>query len=108
MQFFSSSDFTAGWIIGDFVPTLFRTRDFEVAVKFFAKGDREPSHYQRKSTEISVVMFGSCRISNVELNQGDGLLIEPGEAAEFEALTDTGLVAIKFPSLPQDKVISNL
>lgn len=108
LKVFSFNDFTGGWIVGDFTPSLFRTSDFEVAIKFFSKGDREPLHYQRTATEISVVMFGSCRIMDLELSRGDGMLIEPGEAAEFEALTDTGLVAIKFPSIPSDKILSNL
>ena len=29
--------FTKGWFIGDFKPTLLRTKDFEAAMKFYKK-----------------------------------------------------------------------
>jgi hypothetical protein len=31
--------------------------------------------------------------------------VEPGEACDFEALEDSTVLAIKWPSLPDDKVI---
>ena len=32
MKITKLSDYTRGWIIGDFEPSIFRTKDFEVAV----------------------------------------------------------------------------
>jgi hypothetical protein len=40
------------------------------------------------------------------LSAGDIILLEPFEIADFEALTDVSLVALKTPSLPADKVLA--
>lgn len=97
------SDFTGGWFIGDFEPTLLKTTSFEVAVKSFSPGDTEPLHYQLTSTEYTVVVSGRCRLGGFVLEQGDVLEIPPNESAAFEALDHVVLVAIKTPSLPDDK-----
>ena len=34
------SDYTRGWIIGDFEPSILRTKDFEVAVFNHLKGEK--------------------------------------------------------------------
>jgi quercetin dioxygenase-like cupin family protein len=39
------------------------------------------------------------------LKSGDILVVEPGEACDFEALEDSTVLAMKWPSLPDDKVI---
>jgi hypothetical protein len=39
------------------------------------------------------------------LSSGDILVIEPGQYADFEALTKGSLTCIKFPSIPSDKVL---
>ena len=54
-------------------------------------------------TEITLIAQGRARINNKILNQGDIILIRPGEAAEFEALEDTITVVVKWPSLLGDK-----
>jgi hypothetical protein len=99
-------DFVAGWFIGDFQPTLLKTQEVEVAVKRFKKGDTEPMHKQIVVTEISVLIYGSARIGTMDLNEGDVLVIPPGEYADFEALSDCALVCTKFPSIPSDKVLA--
>ena len=107
MQILRLESFPGGWFVGDFEPTLFRNRDFEVAVKFFLRGDAEPEHYQRVATEITVVIDGRCRMGSCELSPGDLMVVEPGEAFDFEALTNVTIVALKFPSLPHDKIAAS-
>jgi hypothetical protein len=103
---FRLADFTAGWVVGNFNPTLHQTRDFEFGVKYFKAGDREALHYQIVARELSIVVSGSCRIGAVDLDAGEGLLIEAGEEADFEAYTQCAIAVIKWPSLPADKVLS--
>lgn len=98
--------FTGGWFVGDFAPTLIPTSDFEACVKWFPKGQVEAAHFQRIATEISVVVSGSCRIGSETLSTGEIVVIGPGEIADFEALTDCVVVAIKTPSIPADKVLA--
>lgn len=106
MKKFQLADFTAGWVVGNFNPTLHQTRDFEFGVKYFEAGDREALHYQIVARELSIVVSGSCRIGSVDLHAGEGLLIEAGEEADFEAYTQCAIAIVKWPSLPADKVLS--
>jgi quercetin dioxygenase-like cupin family protein len=105
MKILSINDFSNGWIIGDFEPSLYRTNDFEVAFKSFKKQEREPNHFQRSATEASIVVSGHIRMGAHHLKPGDIVLVEPGEPCDFEALEDSTVIAIKWPSLPDDKVI---
>lgn len=95
--------YQGGWFIGDFSPTMMATKDFEVCIKRYVQGDREPTHHQRVATEFTLVISGTCRIGSHRLGPDDVLRIDPLEAADFEALTDVVLVAIKTPSISSDK-----
>ena len=92
-----------GWFLGAFSPSLLHTNDFEVCVKRYRKGDVEPVHYQLTATEFTYVISGLCRIGNVELEADDIIEIPPLASADFEALSDVVLVAVKTPSQPDDK-----
>ena len=98
-------DFVGGWFVGDFDPAVIRTSGAEVSVKRFVTGETEAEHYQRQCQEVTVVVTGRCRIGDRIMDEGDILLIHPLEEANFEAMTDVTLVAIKVPSLPSDKVL---
>ena len=102
------SDYRDGWVIGNFIPSLMQTGEFEVAVKTYVAGDREPEHFQRTATEISIVIAGRCILGGEILVAGDIALIPPLESASFEALDDSVLVAIKTPSIPQDKIVGSM
>lgn len=100
------SEYKNGWLLGDFSPAVIQTNDFEVCVKTFKVGDRETSHYQIIATEITVVLSGKVRMGEILLVEDEILVIEPGEVADFEALSDCKVLGIKFPSVPQDKVLA--
>jgi quercetin dioxygenase-like cupin family protein len=101
------SEMHRGWFIGKFVPSVFETEACEVAVKVYAAGDREASHYHRVSTEITVVISGKIRMRNREWGLGDIIVIEPGEATDFEAVTDAVNVVVKLPGELNDKFLLN-
>lgn len=104
MKRFRLEDFSGGWFVGDFEPSVMRTGECEIAVKSLSRNSAEPAHYQMEATEITLVISGACRLGNQRLETGDLLVIGPNEVADFEALTDVVLVAVKVPSLPTDKV----
>jgi quercetin dioxygenase-like cupin family protein len=106
MKITKLADMRLGWFIGDFEPVVHRTSDFEASVKYFKIGESEPRHYQRVATEITVIITGTAKIENYMLGPGDIITIEPNEPADFIAITDVALIAIKFPSIPSDKVLS--
>jgi quercetin dioxygenase-like cupin family protein len=99
------SSMKLGWFIGNFEPAIFKSDQFEVSYKEFKAGDSEPEHYQLKATEITLITSGTAKLGDMILQKGDILTIPPLESAGFQALSDVTLVAIKFPSVPNDKVI---
>lgn len=103
MKKYKLKDFTRGWLIGNFEPSLFKTRDFEVGIKEYKKGDKETPHIHKIAQEFSVVTKGSCKLNGQKFNSGDIIFIEPGEVAEFEALEDCITTVIKIPSVIGDK-----
>jgi hypothetical protein len=106
MQVYKLNEFRGGWFLGNFSPSINQSKFFEVAVKKFLKGEKEPAHYQKIATEITVVVSGKIRLGTLVLNQDDIIRIEPFETIDFECLENCELVCIKFPSLPEDKVLS--
>lgn len=105
MQINKIEDFEKGWFVGNFSPAILHSRDFEIAVKWFKAGEKEPLHKQIVATEITVVIEGEIRLGEKIFAKGDLITIPPGEFASFESITDSALVCVKTPSLPDDKVL---
>lgn len=97
------ADMVGGWFVGDFYPNILRSKDFEVAVKFYKKGDKEDWHVHKVGTEITVILDGSVKMSDNIYNHGDIILLEPGNGTDFEALSDVKTVVVKTPSAIGDK-----
>ena len=105
MQILSLSDFKAGWLVGDFFPALVQSQEVEVVLKNFKKGDLEPEHYQKVATEATIVVSGVIRMGKNVLRSSEILVLAPNEICDFEALEDATVVGIKWPSIPDDKVL---
>jgi len=94
-----------GWIVGNFEPTLYKTDDVEVAVKEYKAGDRDEKHYHKIATEITVIVSGHVLMNGLTYSSGDIITIEPGEATDFEALSDAKTTVIKIPCVQDDKYL---
>jgi len=105
MQINRIEDFDKGWFVGNFSPAILHTKDFEIAIKWFKAGEKEPLHKQLVATEITVVIEGEIRLGEQRFVRGDLITIPPGEFAAFESITDSTLVCVKAPSIPKDKVL---
>ncbi len=93
-----------GWFVGNFEPTLYKTNDVEVAVKSYKKGDYEKSHYHKIATEITVIISGRVKMNNIQYQAGDIIIMEPGEATDFECLDENTVnVVVKIPGANNDK-----
>lgn len=103
MKLAKVGDMTKGWFIGDFAPSLCRTRDVEVAVKFYRAGDAEAAHFHRVATEFTVVTAGIVEMNAVRYGVGDIIVIEPGDTTDFVAITDATTAVVKIPGAPNDK-----
>lgn len=94
-----------GWFIGNFEPSLFKTNDCEVAVKSYKKGDKEGKHYHKIATEYTVVVKGKVKMFSNVYEEGDIIVVEPGDATDFEALEDAMNVVVKMPGANNDKYL---
>jgi hypothetical protein len=99
------SDMKKGWFVGDFNPTLVKTKAAEVAVKHYNKGDSEERHYHKMATEITVIISGRVRMNGIEYRSGDIIIVEPYESTDFQALEDSINTVVKYPGAPDDKYL---
>jgi quercetin dioxygenase-like cupin family protein len=98
-------DMVRGWFVGPFAPTALHTEDAEVAVKSYVAGEAEARHVHRVATEVTAVISGRVRMDGRELGAGDVVVLAPGEATDFRALSDAVIVAVKTPAVAGDKYL---
>jgi len=107
MKIFNLKKFTKGWFIGNFEPVIFKTDDFEIAIKKYQKGDKESAHYHKVAKEYTAITSGLFKFNDKILKEGDIVLIEPNESVDFECLEDGINVVVKIPSVIDDKYLFN-
>jgi len=96
-------DMVKGWFVGNFEPRVCATNDVEVAVKRYIAGDHEEAHAHKIATEITVIITGEARMGEIHCKAGDIVVVYPGEATDFEAISDTTTTVVKLPSVRGDK-----
>lgn len=94
-----------GWFVGNFQPSVLCTSDVEVALKTYVEGDFEETHYHKIATEITLVVSGRVVMFETEFAQGDIVVVEPGDATSFLALSDAVTVVVKHPGASNDKYL---
>jgi quercetin dioxygenase-like cupin family protein len=105
MELFKLADMKGGWFVGDFSPTAFATKDFEVCYKFHPKGEKWDRHYHKLATEINLLVRGKMRMQGKILVSGDIFIFRPEEVADPEFLEDCEVVVVKTPSINNDKYV---
>ena len=105
LERFRLDQFTKGWFVGDFAPTLLATDAVEVAIKNYRAGESESAHHHRVATEITAVVSGRVRMSGEEIGAGEIVRISPGQSTDFTALTEATTVVVKLPSVAGDKFV---
>lgn len=96
-----------GWFVGNFEPSLFKTNDCEVAVKYYKKGDSEVAHFHKVATEFTCIISGRVLMNSVEYKAGDIVVMEPNDITDFIALEDNTVnVVVKIPGVNNDKYIA--
>jgi hypothetical protein len=105
MDKFFLKDYFRGWLVGNFEPTLFKTKEIEVALQSYNAGDEEPQHHHKVGTEISLLVSGSASFNDDIINAGEGVVIEPKRSNIFKAITDCQVLVIKYPSDTNDKYL---
>jgi quercetin dioxygenase-like cupin family protein len=103
----SLMNFTGGWFIGNFNPSLLKTNDVEVAVKHYEPGAYDKEHFHKVGTEYTVIVKGKVKMAGIEYSEGDILTILPMEPTDFLALTEAVTVVVKIPGASNDKYLKN-
>jgi len=94
-----------GWFVGEFTPTAFSTKDCEVMLRSYKAGDSEAKHTHKVATEITLISKGEVEMNGIRYKEGDIIVMEPGEATDFKAITDATNVVVKVPSVKGDKYL---
>jgi quercetin dioxygenase-like cupin family protein len=103
MEKFDLNKMIKGWFVGDFTPTVLKTKDVEVSVKRYSKGDSELEHFHKIATEITTVISGKIKMCDSIFVSNDIIVLKPGQVTRFEALEDSVTVVVKHPGASNDK-----
>lgn len=99
------SFFTKGWLVGDFTPAIINSKDIEVGVKEYKAGTVEENHVHKITSEYTVVLFGVISMLGEEYQKGDIVFVPANTPNQFVSITDSMVLVIKTPSIPNDKYI---
>ncbi len=105
MKHYSLQNFTKGWVIGDFSPSVLKTDLFEVAIHEHGAGCETFPHFHKETTELTVVISGSVRVNGITLGEGQMWIYDPFDVSDVQFLEDTKLVVVRWPSKPGDKFL---
>lgn len=105
MKVASLNDMVKGWFVGNFEPSLYKTKGVEVAVKHYRSGDKEENHFHKVATEITVITSGEVMMNGARYKEGDIVILEPLDASDFLAVTDAVTTVVKIPGANNDKFL---
>jgi dTDP-glucose pyrophosphorylase len=99
------SKFVRGWFIGDFEPSIYRTREYEVTILHKRKDDPLDYHYHKKATEYNVFVEGDMEINGVRLTPGQHFILDKNQTSCPIFHKDSIVICVKIPSDPEDKYV---
>jgi choline kinase len=97
-------DMKRGWLIGDFEPSIHRTKDVEIGYLFHPKGQSWPAHVHNEADEMNVLIRGKMIMNNETINEKDIFIVKKGMLTRSVFLEDCEILCIKVPSNTCDKV----
>ena len=103
MQIRHISEFTKGWFLGAFDPTILYAKNVEIGLHQYETGHVSDGHYHKSAIEINVVVKGFVKVNHVLIEDGGIWTTYPFENPKVEFLEKTDLIVIKIPSVPEDK-----
>lgn len=98
-------NYTRGWFVGKFHPSLLKDTDIEIGYLSFKKGEQIDFHYHEHCKEINVLVKGKMIVNDIIINEGDIFVFEPFVPTIPIYLEDTSLIVIKNKPSATDKVI---
>ena len=94
-----------GWFIGNFEPSAYKTKDFEVGFTKHKKNASWDKHYHKKATELTLIIKGKLKINNDVYSVGDIFIVYPNEIVDPTFLEDVEFIVVKIPSDVNDRYI---
>jgi dTDP-glucose pyrophosphorylase/mannose-6-phosphate isomerase-like protein (cupin superfamily) len=102
-QVWNLCDFTRGWFIGDFLPSILRTQEYEVALLTHPKNEKWDYHYHKEAEEINFLVEGEMTVNNRMIREGEVFRIPRNQLTCPHFLKDCKVLCIKVPSVVGDK-----
>jgi hypothetical protein len=96
--------FVRGWFIGDFEPSILRTKTWEVALLRHNKGEKWDFHYHAQADEVNVLLNGRMMLNGYEIRSRNVFTIPKKQIACPFFLEDCLILCIKTPSVIGDKI----
>jgi mannose-6-phosphate isomerase-like protein (cupin superfamily) len=107
MDIYKLKNMVKGWFVGDFEPSAFKTKDFEVCYRIHPAGEEWDHHYHKEAVEINLLISGKMTMLDQTLSSGDVFVVNPYEIADPVFIEDCAIVCVKTPSVIGDKYIIN-
>ena len=105
MKVYRIEDMKGGWFIGDFDPSVTKTKEFEIGYKIHPAGEKWDVHYHKEADEITFLLRGKMIIQGKELNSGDIFMIPRYEVADPVFVEECEVIIVKIPSILGDKYV---
>ena len=99
------SQYTRGWLIGDFIPSIEINKEAEIAYLQHEKLSKWDYHYHKESIEINILVKGSEEINGIIYRENDLFIIDKNIIACPIFSDNCDIICIKIPSVPKDKYI---
>ncbi len=97
-------DFTRGWIVGDFEPSIVKTKDVEIGIIELKAGEESDGHFHKEHKEFNLVLSGVVGSKRgVIYFEGDFFTFFPNEESDIFCLKDAKLLVVKTPATKGDK-----
>ena len=97
--------YTRGWLVGDFEPSILRTKEMDVGWMVHEKDEIWDFHYHQTCVEINFLVSGRMKINEEFIEPGQMFVFEKNIIACPLFLEKCTVLCIKIPSAPGDKCI---
>lgn len=104
-SYINTNDYIRGWLIGNFIPSIEKTIDYEVGYLQHSKSSFWNFHFHKISTEINILVKGKMIINNIIYEKDDIFIINNNVISCPIFIDDCELICIKIPSVPNDKYL---
>lgn len=97
------NDYTRGWLIGNFQPSIKQTPDFEIGLLSHKKNEYWDFHYHKLCVEINILIEGKMNINDNIIKNNNIFVFDKNVISCPIFLEDCKILCIKIPSHPNDK-----